>query len=93
MRGASVDHNAAGFELVPLAHVSIGGGERYDTGTGPFGRRVIVGIATGRWDGGRLSGDIIGPGGDWAIPAAGDVMLLDARPGSGRRVSRPASKQ
>ena len=74
-----MDPMAAGIELVPLARVSIGGGERYDTGTSPFGRRVIVGIASGRWDGERLSGDIVGPGGDWAMPVAGDLMLLDVR--------------
>lgn len=69
----------AGLELVPLAHVSVAPGARYDVADGPFGRRVIAGIAHGRWQGERLAGDIVGPGGDWAMPSAGNAMLLDVR--------------
>lgn len=65
--------------LVPLAHVSVAPGERYAVRGGPFGDRVIAGISAGRWEGERLTGDIVGPGGDWAKPGPGDAMLLDVR--------------
>jgi hypothetical protein len=68
-----------GIELVPLATVSIAGGDRYKVDEGPFGNRVIVGIRDGRWEGERLRGDIIGPGADWAMPGPGGAMLLDVR--------------
>ena len=41
---------------------------------------MIGGISAGRWEGERLSGDIVAPGGDWAIPSTdGLVMLLEVR--------------
>ena len=40
---------------------------------------MIAGIAEGRWDGERLRGNIVGPGGDWAMPGPGGAMLLDVR--------------
>ena len=68
------------FELVPLARVSVAAGDRFTIAGGPYGNRVIAGIAGGRWDGERLAGDIVGPGADWAMPApSGDAMLLDVR--------------
>jgi hypothetical protein len=40
---------------------------------------VLAGISEGRWSGERLSGEVVGPGGDWAMPSGGDAMLLDVR--------------
>ena len=67
------------FELIPLATVRVTRGEVHRLGETPFGRRVIGGISQGRWEGERLRGDIVAPGGDWAIPSAGQWMLLDVR--------------
>jgi hypothetical protein len=46
---------------------------------GPFGNRVIAAISDGRWEGERFAGNIVGAGGDWAMPSDGDAMLLDVR--------------
>ena len=68
------------FDLVPLAIVRVTRGDVYRLGQTAFNKRVIGSIANGRWDGERLSGEIIAPGGDWAIPSSdGKVMLLDVR--------------
>ena len=65
--------------LVPLARVSVAGGDRYKIEGGPFGDRVIAGISEGRWEGDRLRANIVGAGGDWAMPGPGGAMLLDVR--------------
>src|SRR6187200_954837 len=65
-----------GIELVPLATVSVAGGDRYKIDGGPFGNRVVAGIRDGRWDGERLRGNSVGAGGDWAMPGPGGAMLL-----------------
>ena len=68
------------FELVPLATVRVTRGDIHRMGQTAFHRRVIGGIASGRWDGDRLHGDILAPGGDWALPSGdGQLMLLDVR--------------
>jgi hypothetical protein len=67
------------LELIPLATVSVKRGEILRLGETPFSRRVVGSIAEGRWEGERLRGSIVGAGGDWAIPSAGNVMLLDVR--------------
>jgi hypothetical protein len=68
------------FELVPLATVRVTRGEIHRMGQTAFHRRVIGGIAQGRWEGERISGDIVPPGGDWALPSAdGTIMLLEVR--------------
>jgi hypothetical protein len=68
------------FELVPLATVRVTRGDVHRMGATAFHKRVIGGIASGRWEGERFSGEIIAPGGDWAIPSGdGQVMLLDVR--------------
>ena len=68
------------LELVPLATVRVSRGEIHRMGDTAFHRRVIGGISRGRWDGDRLAGDIVEPGGDWAIPSRdGTLMLLDVR--------------
>ena len=71
--------SAAAIELIPLANATIAAGDRYKIDDGPFGNRVIAGIRTGRWDGERLRGTIVGPGADWAMPGPGGAMLLDVR--------------
>lgn len=63
--------------LVPLARVRVAAGDRH-TVAGPFGDRVVAGIREGRWEGPRLSGDVVGPGGDWAVAGEG-VVRLDVR--------------
>jgi hypothetical protein len=65
--------------LVPLATVSVTAGTRHQITDGPFGNRVIAGISEGRWQGERLAGQIVGAGGDWAMPGPGGAMLLDVR--------------
>lgn len=65
--------------LKPLATVRVTRGEVHRMGPTPFGRRVIAGIARGRWEGDRIRGEIIGAGGDWAIPGDEQVMMLDVR--------------
>lgn len=75
----SHEQPSGGIELIPLATVSVEGGDRYKIDGGPFGNRVIAGISEGRWDGERLRGNIVGPGGDWAMPGPGGAMLLDVR--------------
>lgn len=67
------------FELIPLATVRVTRGDIRRLGETPFSRRVIGSIADGRWEGERINGSIIGAGGDWAIPTAGQIMLLDVR--------------
>lgn len=68
------------LELVPLATVRVSRGEIHRMGETAFHRRVIGGISRGRWEGERLAGDIVEPGGDWAIPSRdGTLMLLDVR--------------
>ena len=67
------------FEILPLATVRVTRGDIHRLGETPFHRRVIGGIADGRWEGERLKASIIGPGGDWAIPSGGQVMILDVR--------------
>jgi hypothetical protein len=67
------------FDLVPLATVRVTRGDIHRMGETPFHRRVIGGISSGRWEGDRLNGDIVAPGGDWAIPTSGAIMLLDVR--------------
>jgi hypothetical protein len=68
------------FEIVPLATVRVTRGEVHRLGATAFHRRVIGGIARGRWEGERIQADIVAPGGDWALPSSdGRLMLLDVR--------------
>ena len=67
------------FELVPLATVRVARGQIHRLGESPFGRRVIGAISDGRWEGERINASIVGAGGDWAIPSAGPIMILDVR--------------
>ena len=71
--------DSADIKLVPLATATIAAGDRFKIDDGPFGNRVIAGIRTGRWEGDRLRGTIVGPGADWAMPGPGGAMLLDVR--------------
>jgi hypothetical protein len=73
------DTTKGGLELIPLARVSVRAGAYFRLNGGPFGNRVIAGVSDGRSDGARFSGNIVGPGGDWAMPSGGDAMLLEVR--------------
>ena len=77
--GVSDAPDDTSIELVPLATVTVTGGDRYRIDGGPFGNRIIAGISQGRWEGERLRGNIVGPGGDWAMPGPNGAMLLDVR--------------
>lgn len=53
---------------------------QHDTGRGPFGRRLIAVVTGGEFTGERLSGQVLGGGGDWAlIDDERDTLRLDAR--------------
>jgi hypothetical protein len=66
------------FDLVPLATVRVTRGDVYRLGQTAFNKRVIGSIANGRWEGERFSGEIIAPGGDWALIAVKPVRLVKA---------------
>ncbi|HEY0107266.1 MAG TPA: DUF3237 domain-containing protein [Rhizomicrobium sp.] len=51
---------------------------QHDTGTGPFGRRLIAVVTGGDVAGERVNGTVLPGGGDWAL-IDGDVLRLDAR--------------
>lgn len=69
----------AGLELIPLARVVLTPGAVHRIEGGPFGDRIVAAVGTGRWEGDRISGAIVGAGGDWATPGAGGAMLIDVR--------------
>jgi Protein of unknown function (DUF3237) len=53
---------------------------QHDTGTGPFGRRLVAVVTGGDFEGERLNGVVLPGGGDWAlIDGARDTLRLDAR--------------
>ena len=66
-----------GIALVPLATVSVAGGDLRST-TDPSAI-AIASIREGRWEGERLRANVVGPGADWAMPGPAGAMLLDVR--------------
>ena len=50
-----------------------------ELGESPLGRRRIIGIIGGRFDGERLSGRVLPGGADWQVIRADGVADLDAR--------------
>ena len=46
---------------------------------GPQGTRMLVGVTGGRFEGERLSGTVIEPGGDWVTQRADGSIKLDVR--------------
>jgi Protein of unknown function (DUF3237) len=69
----------AELELIPLARVVLTPGVVNRIHNGPFGDRIVATVQTGRWEGDKISGSIVGAGGDWATPGAGGAMLIDVR--------------
>ena len=45
----------------------------------PQGTRMIVGVKGGRFEGERLKGSVVAPGGDWATQRADGSIKLDVR--------------
>ena len=50
-----------------------------DTGGGPQGRRMIVGVSGGSFEGARLRGRVVAPSGDWMTLRPNGSMKLDVR--------------
>ncbi len=50
-----------------------------ELGETPFGRRRIVAISGGRFEGDRLSGKVLPVGGDWALIRRDGVFAIDVR--------------
>jgi hypothetical protein len=46
---------------------------------GPAGTRVTVQVESGTFEGARLRGTVVGPGGDWALVRADGSLRLDVR--------------
>lgn len=46
---------------------------------GPAGTRVTVEVESGTFEGPRLRGTVVGPGGDWAVVRADGTLKLDVR--------------
>ena len=46
---------------------------------GPQGARMLVGVQGGRFEGERLNGTVVAPGGDWATQRADGSIKLDVR--------------
>lgn len=46
---------------------------------GPQGTRILVGASTGKFEGERLQGTVVAPGGDWVTQRADGSMKLDVR--------------
>jgi hypothetical protein len=51
----------------------------FDSGTGPYGRRVLNSVAKGSFAGSRLRGEIMPGTGDWMLTRRDGVMVVDAR--------------
>jgi hypothetical protein len=51
----------------------------HDVGLTPSGRRRIVIVKSGRFDGPRLKGDVLPGGGDWTLERADGSRRLDVR--------------
>ncbi len=46
---------------------------------GPQGTRMVVGVKGGHFEGERLNGKVVGPGGDWVTQRADGSIKLDVR--------------
>lgn len=66
-----------GFEF--LARLEIDGDTPNELGQTPYGRRRVVGVRGGRFEGPRLRGDILPFGGDTALIRADGVFIPDVR--------------
>jgi hypothetical protein len=50
-----------------------------DVGVGSFGHRMVVNVTGGKVTGDRLTGEIVGAGGDWILLGADGYARLDVR--------------
>jgi hypothetical protein len=66
-----------GFEF--LLRLEIAGGPPNELGETPYGRRRVVGVEGGRFEGPRLRGDILPFGGDTALIRSDGVFIPDVR--------------
>jgi len=67
------------IEFAPLMHLEVTLEPIRDLGETPLGRRRIIGITGGTFDGPRLSGRILRGGADWQVIRSDGVAYLDAR--------------
>ena len=67
------------LRLEPLLSARIELAPPQELGDGPQGRRRIIGITGGRFQGPRLSGRVLAGGADWQVIRADGVADLDAR--------------
>jgi hypothetical protein len=74
------------LELIPLARVSVTPGIAHRLEGAPFGNRLVASITSGRWEGERFNGTIVGAGGDWAMPGPGGAICSTCA-----RSSRPTT--
>lgn len=67
------------MNLRPLFKAAITLAAVQELGTGPLGRRRIIPITGGRFEGERLSGRVLPGGADWQVIRPDGVADLDAR--------------
>src|SRR5277367_4754503 len=65
--------------LEPLAHVEVHLGEPLEIGHTPAGRRRVIPIVGGRFDGAKLRGEVLGGGADWQSVLDDGTAIIDTR--------------
>jgi hypothetical protein len=65
--------------LRPLATFQLVAAEVLEIGAVPAGRRRIIRVDGGHFDGDRFSGEVLPGGGDWQLVAADGSAAIDAR--------------
>jgi hypothetical protein len=68
--------------IVDLVHeltFQVSRGEAFTVGAGVYGRRVVAAVAGGSVKGDRISGELVGPGGDWAVLGRDGYFQIDVR--------------
>jgi len=66
------------IDLIPLCSIDLTMGTQRLVGSGPAGFRAVVDTGSGVVRGDRLSGTIVGAGGDWLV-VNGPVATIDVR--------------
>ena len=67
------------MQIVPEFTFHVGVGAGFRIGGGPFGDRM-VGVVDGGWvRGERITGQVVGPGADWAVKGADGFAHIDVR--------------
>jgi hypothetical protein len=66
-------------ELVHEFTLQVSRGETLPIGNGPFGRRSVASIGSGRVIGERINGTTVGPGADWAVFGNDGYFHIDVR--------------